>query len=334
MKKMFRVLGIIVSIIVLVLIGGLIYFNSTYPKVDPPANIKVVATPEKMARGKYLANHVTLCVDCHSTRDWMRFAGPYVNGTEGKGGDKFDESLGFPGTIYAKNITPAGIGNWTDGELLRAITSGVNKYNEALFPLMPYFNFAQLSQDDLESIIVYIRSLSPIKNDVPKTELNFPLNYIVKTLPLQTYKAPKPIDKNNHVEYGKYLITIASCNDCHTPSEKGEPIKGMDYAGGSQFDLPSGVLTSANLTPDLETGIGSWTKERFIKQFKSFDSDSAKHVPANIFKEYNTVMPWTMFAGMTEEDLGAIYEYLRTIPPVKNKVVKFKAAKNQFANVK
>ena len=85
-------------------------------------------------------------MDCHSTRDWMRFAGPVVKGTEGKGGDKFDESIGFPGTIYAKNITPAALGNWTDGELVRAITMGINKKEEALFPMMPYMNFNHLSQ--------------------------------------------------------------------------------------------------------------------------------------------------------------------------------------------
>ena len=334
MKKLLKVLGITVSIIILGLIGALIYFNNNYPKVNPPKNIKIIATPEKIARGEYLANHVAICMDCHSTRDWMRFAGPVVSGTEGKGGEKFDESMGFPGTIYAKNITPAAIGNWTDGDLLRAITMGVNKQNEALFPMMPYMNFSQLTQDDLESIIAYVRTLKPIKNTVPKSELNFPVNLIVKTLPLQSYKSPKPVDKNNPVEYGKYLVTMASCADCHTPSEKGAPIQGMDFAGGHEWNIPSGILRTANITPDTETGIGSWSKETFIARFKSFDSDSAKHIPANFLKEYNTIMPWTMFAGMTEEDLGDIYEYLRTVKPVKNRVEKFTPAKNQFANAK
>ncbi len=332
MKKLLRVLGIAVSVIIIGLIGALIYFNNTYPKVSPPSNIKINSTPEKIARGKYLANHVTICMDCHSTRDWMRFAGPVVEGTEGKGGDKFDESLGLPGTIYAKNITPAALGNWTDGELVRAITMGVNKKNEALFPMMPYMNFNKLSQEDLESIISYMKSLKPIKNDVPDSKINFPVNLIIKTLPLQTYKAPQPVDKNNPIEYGKYLATIASCADCHTPTDKGAPIEGMTFAGGHEWNLPSGVLRTANITPDMETGIGSWTKEMFIARFKSFDSDSAKHIPTNTYKEYNTVMPWTLFAGMTEKDLGDIYEYLRTIKPIKNNVEKFTPVKNQFAN--
>ncbi len=334
MKKLLKVSGIIVSVIIIGLIVALIYFNSTYPKVSPPPNIKIISTPEKIARGEYLANHVTICMDCHSTRDWMRFAGPIVSGTEGKGGEKFDESLGLPGTIYAKNITPAALGNWSDGELLRAITMGISKKDEAMFPMMPYMNFNHLSKYDLESIISYLKTLKPIKNEVPDSKINFPVNLIIKTLPLQTYKASKPVDKNNPIEYGKYLTTIASCADCHTPVDKGAPIKGMEFAGGHEWPLPSGILRTANITPDMETGIGPWTKEMFISRFKSFASDSAKHIPANAYKEFNTVMPWTLFAGMTEEDLGDIYEYLRTVKPIKSKVVKFTPAKNQFANAR
>jgi len=120
MKKFLKILGILAIFIVIVGVGITIYMKNAFPKVDSPPEMKVEVSTERVARGKYLANHVMVCIDCHSTRDWSKFSGPIVPGTEGKGGDIFDESMGFPGTFYAKNITPYGIGNWKDGEIYRA----------------------------------------------------------------------------------------------------------------------------------------------------------------------------------------------------------------------
>ena len=334
MKKFFKIMGIIFLVLAVLLVAGLIYFNLSFPKTDPAPNIKVNASPENLERGKYLAMHVAMCVDCHSTRDWKKYAGPIEPGTEGKGVDKFDEAIGFPGTIYVKNITPAALHDWTDGEIIRAITMGVNKNNTALFPTMPYYNFNKMTQEDVEAIVAYVRNLKPIKNDVPDKDLNFPLNFIVKTMPIQTYKPPKPADKTNPAEYGKYLVTIANCADCHTQSNEGKPLPGMDFAGGMEIKLPHGTIRTANITPDNETGIGNWSKEMFIARFKSFESDSAKNIPADIFKEYNTIMPWIMYAGMTIEDLGAVYDYLQTVKPVKNMVERYTPAKNEFSDVR
>ena len=327
MNKLFKILGRIISAIILVLVAGMIYFNTVYPKVEKPANIKVEMTPARIARGEYLAKHVAVCIDCHSTRDWSKYSGPVVEGTMGRGGQVFDEKIGIPGTIYVKNITPAALGNWEDGEIIRAITCGVNKNGEALFPIMPYMNYNQLSKEDLYSIVSYIRTLKPIKGEYPAKELNFPVNFIVKTLPVDRYKSSNSIDKNDPVNYGKYLVTTAGCADCHTPSKDGTPIKGRDFAGNSQFNLPIGILRTANITPDNETGIGSWTKEMFIARFKNFDPQNHEYVSVHK-NSFNTIMPWTMYAGMTEEDLGAIYQYLRTIKPIKSKVEIFTALNN------
>lgn len=322
MKKLFKILGIIVSAIILILIAGFIYFNLRYPDVDPPSNIKVVSTSAKIERGKYLANNVATCLDCHSDRDWTKYSGPMVAGTEGKGGFEFGKEIGFPGTIYSKNITPYSLKDWTDGEILRAITQGVDKDNKALFPLMPYYSFNSLTREDAESIIAYIRTLKPIENHVNEGELDFPLNFIVKTMPIKTYSPSTPINRSDSLSYGKYLLTIGDCQGCHTPNVKGEPIPGKMLAGGEEFKLPWGTIRSANITPDLETGIGKWTKEMFINRFKSFDSDSARNIHVDS-SDFNTIMPWTMFAGMTKEDLGAIYNYLRTVKPVNNNIVRF-----------
>ncbi len=324
MKKFLKILGIIVGIVVVVIIVFFIYFNSAYPKVDPPSTEKVEVTPAKIERGKYLANHVTVCMDCHSTRDWNKYAGPIIPGTEGKGGEKFDHDLGgVPGTIYSRNITPAGIGNYTDGELMRAITCGVTNDGRALFPLMPYMGYNHLTVDDLHSIVAYIHSLKSIENNIPDRELDFPMNLIVKTIPPKSYDPTPSVDKNNPAEYGKYLVTIAGCFDCHTQMEKGELIKGMEFAGGFEFKFPSGIVRSANITPDAETGIGSWSKEAFIQRFKSMDPDSNRVASVDPNKDFNTPMPWTMYAGMEKEDLAAIYNFLRTLPPVSHTVTKF-----------
>lgn len=321
MKKILKIAGIMFSLLVAVAAGALIYLNTAYPKVDPPTDIKIKPTNELISRGEYLANHVAVCMDCHSVRDFSKFSGPVVKGTEGKGGELFDERMGAPGKIYVKNITPAALADWSDGDLIRAITMGVNNKNEALFPMMPYMNYNQMTEEDLYALITYIRTLDPIEGSYPDKELDFPLNHLVKTMPLRTYK-PLDLDRSNPVEFGKYLVTIASCGDCHTPMEKGEPVAGMEFAGGNEMLLPFGTLRTSNLTPDLQTGIGSWTKEIFISKFKAYDP--AQHEYKDVKPgEFNSVMPWTMYAGMTEEDLGAIFDYLSTLKPIKNQVVRF-----------
>jgi hypothetical protein len=327
LRKMFKIIGITAAVLMLLIVAGLVYFNASFPKAEPPVNVTVELTPERIARGEYLANHVNVCIDCHSNRDWSKFSGPIIPGTEARGGDEFGKEMGFPGTIYAKNITPANLGNWTDGEIIRAITTGVNKHNEALFPIMPYYNYNQMSEEDVYSIVAYLRTLPPIENTTPAPELDFPLNFLVKTMPINTYQPPKQVNKENTIEYGKYLVTLASCADCHTPTnEKMEPLPGMDFAGGMEFYAPIGTIRSVNITPHDETGIGKWTKEEFINRFKSFDP--AVHEVVSVKPtDFNTPMPWIMYAGMTEEDLGAIYDYLRTLKPKNNFVNRFTPAK-------
>ena len=323
MKKVFKILGIVVAVIAVVIIGGLVYFNASYPKVDPPKDIKIEATAERLSRGEYLANHVAVCIDCHSEREWTKFAGPIKPGTKGSGGEVFDENMGFPGMVVTKNLTPANLSSWTDGEILRAVTCGVTKDNKALFPMMPYMNYSNFMEEDAYSVVAYIRSLQPQEKEIPETDLNFPLNLLVKTMPLKSYIPAKKIDKSNPAEYGKYLVTIASCSECHTQSNKGEPLPGMYLAGGQTFNFPAGVVSSANITPDAVTGIGNWTKEDFLNRFRFYNSEEAQNVPVNMEKDFNTPMPWLMYSGMTDEDLGAIYEYLRTIKPVNNSVNRF-----------
>ncbi|MEJ8758287.1 cytochrome c [Pontibacter sp. H259] len=327
MKKVFKIIGYVLVGIVAVIAAGIIYMQYAFPNVDAAPVLTIKKTPELIKRGEYLANHVAVCIDCHSERDWSKFSGPIVPGTHGKGGDKFDQNMGFPGVFYAKNITSdkeTGIGAWTDGELYRAITAGVSKDGDPLFPLMPYKAFSQMPEQDIYAIIAYIRTLEPIKNEVPKSDPDFPMNLILRTMPATPTVKAKPV-LDDQLSRGKYLLTIASCGDCHTPREKGELIEGKFLAGGEEFKLPTGTLRSANITPDKETGIGTWSEETFVKRFKMHQDPAIankKLAPT----DFNSIMPWGMYAGMKEEDLKAIYQYLRTVKPNNNKVEKFTPA--------
>jgi hypothetical protein len=171
-----------------------------------------------------------------------------------------------------------------------------------------------------------VRSLKSIEGTWPARELNFPLNLIVRTIPApNTFgKRPSPDDK---VAYGKYMTAAALCSDCHTPIDtQGAPLPGMDFAGGMEFLETGYRVRAANITPDANTGIGSWTEQQFIDKFKGFESPTnvtlAEHERAQ-----NTVMPITAYAGMTAEDLSTMYAYLRTLRPVTTRVEKFPDAK-------
>jgi mono/diheme cytochrome c family protein len=292
------------------------------PNVGPaPENYTVAGTPEKIARGKYFANHVMLCIDCHSKRDFSLFSGPIVPGTEATGGERFDQSMGFPGVFISPNITPAGIGDYTDGELFRLITTGVKKDGNPIFPVMPYPGYGKIDPEDIEAVIAYIRSLEPKATENGQSNPDFPINLIMRTMPVEASLTKRP-PETDPIAYGKYMVTASACADCHTQFENGS-FTGQPLAGGRSFLFPDGsILTSSNLTPD-ETGLKNWSKAQFIQRFKQYEN------PENLSKlnpgDMQTIMPWAMYAGMKTNDLAAIFDYLQSLEPVNNAVTKYKA---------
>src|ERR1700739_3996341 len=318
MKKILKAIGYLVAIAVIALAGFLTYIKIALPKIAPAQVMKIEATPEMVARGEYLAKHVCLCVDCHSERDWTKYCCPLVAGTTGQGGETFDQKFGFPGAFYSKNITPYNLAGWTDGEIYRTITTGVTKDGKALFPLMPYLNYGKMDQNDIKSLIAYIRTLPSVKKDVPDSKPDFPMNFIINTIPTEANPQPIPA-KTDKVAYGQYMINAANCRECHTKQDKGKEV-GEPFSGGFEFKMPDGsTVRSANITPDNETGIGQLTREMFIAKVKAF-ADRGYHAPIVKPGQVNTIMPWDMYGGMDTTDLGAIYTYLRTVKPVKNQV--------------
>ena len=330
--KFLKVLGWIVAAVVVAVGSLLAWLALRSPDRRPASAEKVEATPERLARGKYLVLHVTECLPCHSDVHGDRFAIPVKAGTEGQGGFVFDKTLGVPGRVQAQNITSDpefGIGAWTDGEVMRAVREGVDRKGRALFPMMPYAGFHELSDEDMRSILVYLRTLKPIHREIAPRELDFPVNLLVKFSPKPVTGPVSAPDPKDTLAYGKYLVTISGCRDCHTPhDDKGQLVPGMDYSGGWLMVGPWGRVVTANLTPDPDNFMGQATREAFIGRFKSFeglDADNSPVAPPG----RNTVMAWSRYAGMTPEDLGAIYDYLKTVKPIKKKINPFPDAKTE-----
>jgi hypothetical protein len=194
-----------------------------------------------------------------------------------------------------------------------------------LFPIMPYGAFRHLTTEDLHSIVSYIRSLPAIQNNVPASSIDFPVSMFIRMAPKNADPYPAP-DSSNSLSLGKYMTTFAACVDCHTPQGDKGPIEGMEYAGGFAFGFPNGTaVNSANITPDMETGIGSWTKEMFLAKFRAYRTPEAQALP--VTNGMNTIMPWIPLSGMSDRDLGAIYDYLRTLKPISHRVEKYTTGK-------
>jgi mono/diheme cytochrome c family protein len=278
-----------------------------HAETEPPFE----ATPARLERGRYLVENVADCFGCHSDVDWKETGLPRP-GTEGGGGLLPVETLPFK--VYPPNISPdrdTGAGTWTDEQFERALRQGIGHDDRPLFPFMPYFFFRNLSNEDLASIVVYIRSIPPVRNQVPRTEWPEELKQIYKPLPPLTSPVPQP-DFSNPVKLGEYLVTIADCAGCHTPTdEKLRPLPGMDFAGGAPLHGPWGRVASANITPD-PSGISYYEEAFFLNTIRAGKVGGVR--------ELNHIMPWKHFRHMTDDDLKAIFAYLRTLKPVKHRV--------------
>jgi len=301
-----RVVAFAVGGLLLLIVLGVASVYLFFPRNEPASDMVIEATPERLARGSYLFENVSACHNCHSEREWRYYAGPVVDAKKGAG--KYVDMFGRL-HAHSANITPYGVGDYSDGELIRAITAGVKKDGSPVHPLMSFDTYAKMPREDVYALVAYLRTLPVVEKPQPANELAFPFNIISRVLP-KPWNPPPPMDRTDTVAYGAYLAELGDCGICH----------GFGYGGGRSFAVPSGgTIRAANISPDPATGIGSWTRENFIGVFKSFAAPESQRLelpPAQV----GTVMPWTQYAGMTEEDLGAIYDFLRSKPPVENLV--------------
>lgn len=315
MGRIGKSIGILLVVIALLLAVAITFTIGWRPFIGPKArpltDRKFESTPERLARGEYLAENLLLCFDCHGQHDWSKHEAPLIPGTKGAGVNPFPVQ-GLPGKVVPRNITPdreTGAGTWTDDMLARAIREGIGHDGRALF-FMPYPFFYHLSDEDLASVIVYIRSLEPVRNPLPPTEIDFPVKYLMRSGPEPLHAPVPPPDLSTPVNRGKYLVSIAPCADCHTPLAKGQPNAALPFAGGFPLNGPWGNLASANLTPD-PSGIPYYDEALFVSALRT------GYVKA---RKLNPIMPWHMFRHLTDEDLKAMFAYLKTLPPVKHRV--------------
>ena len=172
--------------------------------------------------------------------------------------------------------------------------------------MMPYEGYRHMPDEDLASVIVFLRSLPPVRNPLSKTAIIFPVKYLIRSAPQPvTEPVPSP-DISDQLKRGAFLVAMARCEDCHTPVNRGEPIPGLDLSGGQVFEGPWGRVASANLTPD-PSGIPYYDETLFLQAIRT------GYVKA---RALNQIMPWPHYRGMTDDDLKAIFAYLKTIKPV------------------
>lgn len=270
---------------------------------------KFERTPERLKRGKYLVEGVVGCLDCHSERNGDPKPGEAPVFVHLGGGHIMVNEGGM--VVAASNITPdeeTGAGTWTDDQFARAIREGIGYDGRTLFPIMPYGDFRALSDEDLASVVVYIRSIEPVQNRPPKPQIPFPVSRLIQSAP-EPLLAPVPVTDTDPISRGRYLTHIGGCVDCHTPEDKmHRPIKDMEFAGGKEVEgFPA---RSANLTPDA-SGTSYYDEALFVRVMRT------GHVGA---RALNPPMPWWVYRNMSDDDLKAIFAYLRTVKPVHNRV--------------
>lgn len=303
-------------------VGGLVGYAAltadsklSFPDAEGP-DITASTDPEVIAQGRYLVHGPAHCSQCHSTGD--RNHPELIPTAPLSGGLAFE--MGPIAARYARNLTPdeTGIANLTDAQLARAIRTGVMHDGE--ISIFMRLSIAELSDQDLTAVISYLRSLEPIRNEVPPGEF-FLLGKV-----LITYAFPPilPRDKvgpahvgaadEPTVERGRYLAEhVMACALCHTAMDPttfafvGEPFAGSlpDVSHGEDSDME---FVAPNLTSDPTGVLARLDEDAFVARLKS----------GRVFT--SSVMPWENFQAATEDDLRSVYRYLQTVPPVANDV--------------
>jgi mono/diheme cytochrome c family protein len=292
------VTGLLTLIPAAVLTVGLIGFYKLNERhANPVANLQIAGTPAQIARGEQLAH---ICTSCHSPGDQLPLSG-----------SNFVAKFGLPqlGTFYAPNLTPSGnIQDWTDGEVVRAIREGVHKNGRSLL-IMPAENFGNLSDDDVQALVAYLRSQPASGGPMPATQLNvfgavfaILIDSLTAQPPAGSVTAPQP----GTPEYGKYMVDVIGCRSCH-----GDQLQGRVDNG--QPGPPPG--------PNLTMIVPGWTEEQFMTFFNTGTLPGGGTVPILTLPSGFTEprMPWPeVRAAATDDELKDIYAYLHNLPPVES----------------
>ncbi len=302
-----------ITLLVLVTAFVITVYVKQKKSYEAPAitGIKAVKDSAMIARGRYLVTGPSHCMGCHNPIEQQNAirAGEFQNL---EGGFVFDLPLG---KIYTPNLTSdseTGIGSFSDEQIARAVRYGIGHDGRALFPVM---NFQNLTDEDLTAIVSFLRTLPPVKKKVPKNQFNF-LGKAVYAFMIEpksaTVQPAKQIKPDTTAAYGEYLAaSVSNCVGCHTNFDlkTGQQLS-ANFSGGLALESPfdkSKECVSPNLTPDKETGhIYTWSEAAFIGRLKAGRGNSISE------------MPWEQYRNFSENDLKAIYKYLKSLKPVKN----------------
>jgi mono/diheme cytochrome c family protein len=289
---------LLLSLVILPIAGAT---EPVYPRARPLTDRTFAPSPARLERGRYLTEHLLQCFVCHSERDSDAPGAPPIAGRKGAGVVMSERA---ERRIVAPNITPdpaTGAGRWTDDMLARAIREGIGHDGRALYWGMWYQSFAGLSDEDLAAVVVYLRTLPPVRNPLPATLLPDDER-------AANAKSPRPITEpvlgppaGDTKALGRYLIGVADCTGCHTGWEA--PRNPGLLAGGNEIVRGSHQAFSANLTRH-ESGAG-YPQATFISVMRTGKGGSL-----------HPIMPWLAFSGLTDADLGAMYDALGDVYPV------------------
>jgi mono/diheme cytochrome c family protein len=300
LKKVLKYTGLIlllliVSVTLTVLFRQNLHYSAPYPAIKASTDTAIIA------RGKHLVFGPAHCINCHNNHDpdSLLLLGQEVALS---GGVAFTLPVG---TIYSRNITPdktTGIGNFTDAGIARALRYGVHPDGTAVFDFMPFHN---MSDQDLQAVISYLRAQKPVYNPIPHNQLNV-MGHIVKAFMVKPVgpdgAVPSAVRADTGAAYGKYLaMSVAECNGCHTQRDMAGGFTGAPFAGGGNI----GGFITPNLTPDSSGRIFTWSQQDFIGRFRKGRLIPGSH------------MPWNAFGRMSDEELKAIYQFLKTVKPAK-----------------
>lgn len=278
-------LTLLFALVLLVAVLGTIKLNQNYNASHPVANLTAERTPEQLARGEKLA---MTCRGCHGT-----------NGEFPLTGSNFAAEGPPFGTLWAANLTPAGeIAGWSDGEVVRALREGVHQSGRSLF-IMPSSVYHNFSDDDAKAIVAYLRSQPAAGSPNPPANLNVVGAILSQLLPVALSVQPPitqpvpmpPIGVNP--EYGKYMMTVSGCADCH----------GADFGGGTP--APGGL--GPPIGPTIRDLGKRYTAEQFLNLFHTGVKSSGQPV--------SELMPWKDYGGFSDDDFRAMHMYLSSLPP-------------------
>ncbi len=258
-------------------------------------------TDARIARGRYLAEGIGQCFICHSERDWDQPGAPPTAGRKGAGQVMRDDP---DGRTVAPNITPdreTGTGTWPDDALARAIREGVGHDGRALHPQMWYASFRRFADEDVASIVVYLRTLPPVRNPLPATRMDDARRReIAAGIEPLTQPVPMP-DLASPLARGQYLVAVGDCSGCHT-SWYSERMPGL-YAGGNLIERGERKAFGTNITPD-PSGL-AYGADAFIQVIRTGKSGTL-----------SPLMPWIAFRELDDADLRAIHLALQRLAPV------------------